>query len=106
MALPSSCRECGRSEPFSARPQSDPIGEVARLRGASPEETAIDLVIEDHSRIGVAYTVISEANLRREVALPWMSFCSDEAATIQDHATYAHPQQLASGTSSSMAGLP
>jgi N-acyl-D-amino-acid deacylase len=56
------------------------LAEVARMRGVSPQEAAIDLVIEDGSRVGVAYFLMSEDNVRREVALPWVSFDSDEAA--------------------------
>jgi N-acyl-D-amino-acid deacylase len=56
------------------------LAEVARARGKSPEDTAMDLVIEDGSRVEVAYFEMSEANLRREVALPWMSFDSDASA--------------------------
>ena len=56
------------------------LAEVARMRGKSPEETAMDLVVEDGSRIEVAYFEMSEDNVRREVALPWMSFDSDAAA--------------------------
>ncbi len=56
------------------------LAEIARLRGKSPEETAIDLVVEDNSRVGVAYFLMSENNVRRQVALPWMSFGSDADA--------------------------
>ena len=54
------------------------LAQVAAERGKSPEDTAIDLVIEDGSRVGVAYFLMSEDNVRKEVALPWMSFGSDE----------------------------
>jgi N-acyl-D-amino-acid deacylase len=56
------------------------LAEVARMRGVSPEDAAIDLVIEDGTRVGVAYFLMSEDNVRRETALPWVSFGSDEAA--------------------------
>jgi N-acyl-D-amino-acid deacylase len=56
------------------------LGEVARMRGKSPEETAMDLVIEDGSRVGTVYFLMSEDNVKREAALPWMSFGSDEAS--------------------------
>jgi len=56
------------------------LAEVARARGTSPEETAMDLVIEDGSRVGTVYFLMDEANVRRQLALPWMSFDSDEAA--------------------------
>jgi N-acyl-D-amino-acid deacylase len=56
------------------------LAEVAQARGVSPEDAAIDLVIEDGSRVGVAYFLMSEDNVRREVALPWVSFDSDEEA--------------------------
>jgi N-acyl-D-amino-acid deacylase len=56
------------------------LAEVANIRNVSPEDAAIDLVIEDGSRVGVAYFLMSEDNVRRETTLPWMSFGSDEAA--------------------------
>ena len=56
------------------------LAEVARVRGVSPEDAVIDLVIDDGSRVGVAYFLMSEDNIRREVVLPWVSFDSDEAA--------------------------
>jgi N-acyl-D-amino-acid deacylase len=56
------------------------LAEVAQMRGVSPEDAAVDLVIEDGSRVGVAYFLMSEDNVRRQVALPWVSFGSDEAA--------------------------
>ncbi len=53
------------------------LGQVARHRGRSPEETAIDLVIEDQSRVETVYFLMSEDNVRRKIALPWVTFCSD-----------------------------
>jgi len=53
------------------------LGEVARMRNSSPEDTAMDLVIEDDSRIGTVYFLMSEDNLRRQIVLPWLSFASD-----------------------------
>ena len=54
------------------------LAEVARMRGKSPEETAMDLVIEDGTRVGTVYFVMSEDNLRKQMQLPWVSFASDE----------------------------
>ncbi len=56
------------------------LAEVARMRGKSPEETAIELVSEDGSRVGTIYFLMSDANVKREAGLPWMSFGSDEGA--------------------------
>jgi N-acyl-D-amino-acid deacylase len=56
------------------------LAEVARARGQSPEETAADLIVADGTRIQVVYFGMSEENVAREVALPWMSFGSDAAA--------------------------
>lgn len=57
------------------------LAEVAKLRGTSPQETAMDLVIEDDSRVGTVYFLMSEDNVRKQIAtLPWVSFGSDEAA--------------------------
>ncbi len=53
------------------------LAEVARLRGKSPEETAMDLVVEDDSRVGTVYFLMSEENVKKQIKLPWVSFCSD-----------------------------
>ncbi len=53
------------------------LAEVAAMRGKSPEETAMDLVIEDDSRVGTVYFLMNEDNVRRETGLSWMSFGSD-----------------------------
>src|SRR6266516_3939834 len=53
------------------------LAEIASLRGKSPEETAMDLVIEDGSRVSTVYFLMSEENVRKEIALPWVSFGSD-----------------------------
>jgi len=53
------------------------LAQVAKLRGKSPEETAIDLVIEDDSRVSTIYFLMSEENVKKQIKLPWVSFCSD-----------------------------
>jgi N-acyl-D-amino-acid deacylase len=53
------------------------LAEVARMRDKSPEETAMDLVIEDDSRVGTVYFLMSEDNIKKQIALPWLSFGSD-----------------------------
>ena len=56
------------------------LAEVAEMRGTSPEETIMDLIIEDQSRIGTVYFSQSEDVVRQAIALPWVSFCSDAAS--------------------------
>lgn len=56
------------------------LAEVARSRGKSPEETAMDLVVEDQSRVDTVYFLMSEDNVRKESALPWVAFGSDAAS--------------------------
>ena len=56
------------------------LAAVAAERGTSPADTAIDLVVEDGTRVGAAYFTMSEDNLRRGLALPWVSLCSDSDA--------------------------
>ncbi|HEV7659727.1 MAG TPA: D-aminoacylase [Allosphingosinicella sp.] len=60
------------------------LADVARERGTSPEETMMDLVVEDGSRVGTIYFLMSEDNVRREIALPWMSFGSDAASVASE----------------------
>lgn len=56
------------------------LAEVAKLRGKDPIETLMDLISEDESRIDTIYFVISEENVRKQLARPWISFGSDEAS--------------------------
>jgi N-acyl-D-amino-acid deacylase len=56
------------------------LAEVAAMRGTDPRFTAMDLIVEDRSRIGTVYFSQSEDVLRRAIALPWVSFCSDAAS--------------------------
>jgi N-acyl-D-amino-acid deacylase len=56
------------------------LAEVAKMRDTSPEETAMDLVIEDHGRVDTIYFLMSEDNLRKQIKKPWVSFGSDEAS--------------------------
>lgn len=71
------------------------LAEVAKMRGVSPEDAAIDLVIEDGSRVGLAYFLMNEDNIRRQVALPWVSFGSDESGDAPEGVfllSAAHPR--------------
>jgi len=56
------------------------LAEVARMRGADPEDVAMDLVIEDASRVGCVFFTMSEENIRKKVRQPWVSICSDAEA--------------------------
>jgi len=56
------------------------LAEVARMRGKDPIETIMDLISEDESRIGTIYFLMSEENVKKELAKPWISFGSDEAS--------------------------
>src|SRR6266851_4079804 len=81
------------------------LTEVARMRGRSPEETAMDLVVEDESRVGACYFIASEDNLRREVAIEWMSFGSDEAAPAPEGVFLkSNPHPRAYGTFARLLG--
>lgn len=53
------------------------LAEVSKIYGKSPEETAMDLVIADSTRVGTAYFMMSEENIKRQIALPYLSFGSD-----------------------------
>jgi N-acyl-D-amino-acid deacylase len=53
------------------------LGEVARMRGTDPENTILDLILEDQSRIGTVYFLMSEDNIKKQIKYPWVSFGSD-----------------------------
>ena len=56
------------------------LAEVARMRGKSPEETILDLMLEDRSRVSTIYFLMSEENIRKQLRKPWVSLGSDEAS--------------------------
>jgi len=71
------------------------LGDVARMRGVSPEDAAIDLVIEDDSRIETIYFLMSEDNIRKQIRQPWVSFGSDAGAPASEGVflkSHAHPR--------------
>jgi N-acyl-D-amino-acid deacylase len=75
------------------------LAEVARMRGKSPAETAIDLVIEDNSRVETVYFLMSEENVKKQIKLPWVSFCSDAASLAPEGAfltSNVHPRAYGS----------
>ncbi|HYN45460.1 MAG TPA: D-aminoacylase [Allosphingosinicella sp.] len=81
------------------------LAEVARLRGTAPEETMMDLVVEDGSRVGTIYFLMSEDNVRRQVRLPWMSFGSD-AGSLATEGVFLneHPHPRAYGNFARLLG--
>ncbi len=71
------------------------LAQVAALRGKSPPETAIDLVIEDDSRVNTVYFLMSEENVKKQIKLPWVSFCSDAGSMAPEGAflkSSTHPR--------------
>lgn len=81
------------------------LAEVAALRGTSPEETAMDLVIDDDSRVGTVYFLMSEENIRKQIALPWMSFGSDAESLAPEGAFLkSNPHPRAYGTFARLLG--
>ncbi|HYP28971.1 MAG TPA: D-aminoacylase [Blastocatellia bacterium] len=56
------------------------LSEVARMRGADPIDTILDLVLEDRSRVGTVYFLMSEENIKKQLRLPWVSLGSDAAS--------------------------
>ena len=73
------------------------VAEAARIRGQSPEDAIIDLVLEDNSRIQCVYISMSMDNIRKKIALPWVSFCSDSASLDPANATdMTHPRAYGS----------
>ncbi|CAN5203601.1 amidohydrolase family protein [soil metagenome] len=81
------------------------LAEVAAARGTPPEETIVDLVLEDDSRVGAIYFLMSEGNLRRQVALPWMAFGSDSASLAPEGVFLrSNPHPRAYGTFARLLG--
>jgi len=60
------------------------VAEIAKMRGVSPEQAVIDLVLADKGRSGAIYFLMNEENVRRQAALPWVSFGSDAEASAPE----------------------
>jgi N-acyl-D-aspartate/D-glutamate deacylase len=71
------------------------LAEVVKMRGTDPENTILDLVLADRTRVGVVFFLMSEDNVRKEVRLPWVSFGSDAASMAPEDPftrSSAHPR--------------
>jgi len=81
------------------------LAEVAAMRGTSPVVTTMDLIIEDDSRIGTVRFTMNEDNIRRKIALPWVSFCSDSASLAPEPPfTNSQPHPRAYGSFARLLG--
>lgn len=81
------------------------LAEVSALYGTSPEETAMDLVVKDGSRVGTVYFMMSEDNVKKQIALPWLSFGSDAGAlATREPYTLSNPHPRAYGNFSRLLG--
>jgi N-acyl-D-amino-acid deacylase len=81
------------------------LAEVATERGKSPEETAFDLIIEDDSRVGTVRFTMSEDNVRKKIALPWVSFCSDSSSQAPEPPfTFSQPHPRGYGAFARLLG--
>jgi len=75
------------------------LADVAKLRGTSPAETVVDLVIEDHTRVGTVFFQMSEANVKLGLSQPWVSLGSDgEALAPEGVFLKSNPHPRAYGT--------
>ena len=71
------------------------LAEVAKMRGKDPIETIMDLLLEDRSRIGTIYFMMSEDNIKKQIRQPWVSFGSDAASIVTEGVflkSAAHPR--------------
>lgn len=81
------------------------LADVAKMRGTSPEDTIMDLVLEDQSRVGTVYFMMSEENLVKQMKLPWVSFGSDAGSLSPEPPfTKANPHPRAYGNFARLLG--
>lgn len=81
------------------------LAQVAKMRGKPPEETAMDLVIEDGSRVSTVYFLMSEENVRKQIKIPWVSFDSDAPSLAPKGAFLkSNPHPRAYGTFARLLG--
>jgi len=81
------------------------LAEVAKMRNTSPAETILDLIIHDNSRVDAIYFLMSEENIKKQIALPWISFGSDEQSMATEGVFLkANPHPRAYGNFSRLLG--
>ena len=81
------------------------LAEIAEIRGTDPVETALDLIVEDDSRIGTVRFTMSEENIRKKIALPWVSLCSDSGSIAPEPPfTNSQPHPRAYGSFARLLG--
>jgi N-acyl-D-amino-acid deacylase len=71
------------------------LAQVAKSLGKSPEETAMDLIVHDSTRVEAIYFLMNEENVKKQIALPWLSFGSDEGSYTNEGIflkSNAHPR--------------
>ncbi len=71
------------------------LGQIAKMRGTSPEEAAMDLIVQDSTRVETIFFLMNEDNLKKQIALPWVSFGSDEGSYTNEGVflkSNAHPR--------------
>ena len=54
------------------------------MRGTDPENTILDLIVEDQSRVGTVYFLMTEENVKKQIKIPWVSICSDSASVAPE----------------------
>jgi len=81
------------------------LAEVSELRGTEPIPTMMDLVVEDGSRVGTIYFMMSEDNVKKKIAKPWMAFGSDaESLAPEGNFLLSNPHPRAYGTFARLLG--
>jgi len=81
------------------------LAEVAKMRGTDPENTVLDLMLEDGSRVGTVYFLMDEDNIRKQIKLPWVSFGSDaESAAPEGVFLKSNPHPRAYGNFARLLG--
>jgi N-acyl-D-amino-acid deacylase len=81
------------------------LAEVAKIRGIDPENTILDLILEDQSRVGTVYFLMSEDNIKKQIKYPWVAFGSDaESVAPEDVFLKSNPHPRAYGNFARLLG--
>jgi len=81
------------------------LAEVSKMRGTDPENTILDLMVEDQSRVGTVYFLMDEENIKKQIRLPWVAFGSDgESAAPEGVFLKSNPHPRAYGNFARLLG--
>jgi N-acyl-D-amino-acid deacylase len=93
LASPQGVLILGITKPENAKYAGKRLSEIATMMNKPWDDAAMDLLISERQRIGTVYFLMSEDNVKLNLAQPWMKFGTDAGGVDPDSArSLTHPR--------------